>query len=394
MLLLLLACAPDPVPEDSLAPEDADADADADADSDSDSDADGDTDTDTDAPPGRIYVAYFVEWGVYDRAFRVSDIPAEVTHVNYAFAQILDGECAVYDSWAALDKDGGNFQQLVDLKATRPELKTLLSIGGWTLSEPFSELAASESGRRAFASSCVDFMLEHGFDGLDIDWEYPVSGGLSPGTAADKDNYTLLLQEVRAQLDLAGEGYLLTIAAPAGPSTIENMDLPDLAEPVDWINLMSYDLHGSWDATTGHNAPLYASDGLSVDAAVQTYLDAGVPAEKLTVGLPFYGRGFSGAEAMGESFSGLPWGTWESGVFDYEDLRDNYVGASGWERRWDAEAGVPWLVNASEQVVISYDDAESIRGKVDYAAERGLRGVMAWELSGEDGDLSAVIGAE
>ncbi len=377
MLWLLLGCEVHPVPAEDSGPPEADADSDSDADADSDREL--------------VYVAYFVEWGVYERAFGVADIPPEVTHLNYAFAQVTDGQCAFNDSWAALYKDGGNIQQLEDLKASRPDLKTLLSVGGWTLSEPFSELAASESGRQLFAESCVDFMLLHGFDGLDIDWEYPVSGGLDAGRAADKENYTLLLHRVRDQLDLAGVGHLLTIAAPAGPTTIENMDIPDLAGPLDWINLMTYDLHGGWESTTGHNAPLYASDGLSVDDAVQAYLDAGVPAEKLTLGLPYYGRGYGGAEGLGQHFTGLPDGTWESGVFDYEDLRDHYVGASGWTRYWDADAGVPYLVSESQRVVISYDDAESIQGKVDYARERGLLGVMAWELSAEDGDLSALV---
>ncbi|MCP4917153.1 MAG: glycoside hydrolase family 18 protein [Proteobacteria bacterium] len=391
MLLFWLACTGDDAPESTVSPLEVDTDADTDTDSDSDTDADSDTDSDTDADSDddRVYVAYFVEWGVYDRNYRVWDIPgSEVTHVNYAFAQITSGECAVYDDWAATQKDGGNVAQFADLKTSHPDLKVLLTVGGWTLSQPFSDAASTAAKRERLASSCADMMEEWGFDGLDIDWEYPVSGGLYGGAPEDKENYTLLLQEMRTELDSRGE-YLLTIAAPAGPSTIENMDLPDLAEPLDWMNVMTYDLHGSWDSVTGHNAPLYADDGLSVDDAVQTYLGAGVPASKLTLGLPYYGRGFSGADELGEAYSGLPSGTWESGVYDYKDLAANYVGASGWTRHWDEDAKVPYLT--SSDTFISYDDAESLDHKLQYAADNDLRGAMAWELSGDNGDLGGQV---
>ena len=386
MLLLLLACRPadkDPVDSDIV-----EADADTDTDTDTDTDADADSDADGDADIDRVFVGYFPEWAVYDRAYTISDMPGQhLTHVNYAFVQIVDGECALYDSWAALEKDGGNFAHIAEFKQTWPDVKVLMSIGGWTLSEPFSDVALTEESRETFVSSCVDFMTTHGFDGIDVDWEYPVGGGLYDGRPEDKENYTLLLQDFREALGPQG---ILTIAAPGGPSTIENMDLPALAEPLSFINLMAYDFNGSWSSVTGHNAALYGD--LSVDTATQTYLAAGVPPEKLVIGVAFYGRGFAATSGLGQPFTGVPAGTWEDGVFDYKDLVSRLADPE-WVVSWDDTAKVPTAYSGTQQVLISYDDTQSIEAKLDYIDDQGLRGVMAWELSADGGVLSAQLGA-
>jgi chitinase len=355
-------------------------------------------------------VGYFAEWSVYDRDYHVRDIPADkLTHLNYGFAKIVDGECSVLDSFAALEKENpggkdarGNFNQLRLLKAKHPHLKTLISVGGWTLSGPFSDVALTAASRAKFAKSCVEFVRKHGFDGVDIDWEYPAGGGLPANKtrAEDTANYTLLLAEVRKQLDAAGKGdgktYLLTIAAPAGPRVIGNLELARIAGIVDWFNLMAYDFHGGWDATTHFNAPLFAakddpagdeqSRKLNVDAAVRSYMDAKVPAEKIVLGVPFYGRGWSGVKAANNGLfqprKGIPKGTWEEGVFDYKDLAKNYVGK--FPRHWHDAAKVPWLFDPKSSLFISYDDPESLRLKGDYAREQKLGGLMCWELSADD----------
>lgn len=354
-------------------------------------------------------VGYFIEWGVYDRKYSVKDIPADkLTHLNYAFAKIVDGECAVFDSFAALEKDGGNFNQLLQLKKKHPHLKTLISVGGWTLSGPFSDVALTAASRTKFAKSCVAFIKKYGFDGVDVDWEYPVGGGLhgNKNRPEDKANYTLLLAELRKQLDAAAQAdkkhYLLTIAAPAGPRTLENLELEKIHPHLDWLNLMAYDFHGSWDATTHFNAPLYpikddpATDALSrklnVDAAVKTYLAAGVPSEKLVLGVPFFGRGWSGVKnpnnGLFQAKTGIPKGTWEEGVFDYEDLAAKYIGK--FKRHWNDDAKVPWLYDDKTGVMISYDDPESLKLKAAYARDKKLGGVMIWELSADDAKGSLI----
>jgi len=383
-----------------------------------------DTTGDSEDTPGvtpledKKIVAYFVEWGVYQRDYHVADIPAEkLTHINYAFANVSDGgECILYDSYAAIDKfypgdswEGGamrgSFNQLRLLKEAHPHLKTLISIGGWTLSSKFPELAATAAGREKFARSCVEFMLAYGFDGIDVDWEYPVSGGLTDGTPEDKENFTLLLAELREELDDAGAGYLLTIAAPAGPSTYPNLEL-DLIHPyLDFINVMTYDFHGGWENQTGHNAAMYPTDGDpseisqtgNVNAAIQAYLDAGIPPAKVVMGLPFYGRGWQdvSATAIGrfQSASGAAAnGTWEAGIFDYKDLKNNFVG-QGYTRYWDEDAQVPYLYNPATGIWISYDDTESMTIKTEYIVSEGLGGAMYWELSSDtaDAELLSVV---
>ena len=367
--------------------------------------------------PAPRVVGYFTEWGIYQRKFDVSAIPAaKLTHVNYAFAKIVNGECALFDSYAAIDKAypgdtwepgvlRGNFKQLQLLKKKHPHLKTLISVGGWTLSGPFSDLAVTDEGRKKFAKSCVAFMLKYGFDGVDIDWEYPGGGGLETNKTRpeDKQNYTLLLAELRAQLDVQGKtdkrAYLLTIAAPAGPKTFANLELDKVHKHLDWLNLMSYDFHGGWSDATNFNAALFPAKAdptkdevirtkFNVSAAVTAYLAAGVPAEKLVMGVPFYGRGWSGVKPAGDGMfqvhnKQLPQGTWEAGVFDYKDIAANYLGKRG-KRFWHDEAKVPWLFDAQTGLVISYDDPESLKLKAEYARDKKLGGVMIWELSADD----------
>lgn len=357
-------------------------------------------------------IGYYPSWATYQRDYQVSEIPAnQLTHINYAFANVSNGQCVLGDGYADTDKffpgdswdqgaKRGNFNQLAKLKAAHPNLKALISVGGWTWSGNFPAAASTVESRDRFATSCVAFMKTWGFDGVDIDWEYPVSDGLTPGTAADKHNYTLLLEALRAKLDAQGTAdgrhYLLTVAAPAGPSTLANQEIAQVAATVDWVNLMSYDFHGGWDSTTGHNSPLEAPAGdpgpvgLNVDSAVRAWRNGGTPADKLVVGMPFYGRGWSGVSGANnglfQTATGVPPGTWEAGVFDYHDLVTRYIDQPGFTRLWDPTAKVPYLWNASNGVFISYDDPESLAEKARYVKDNGLAGAMFWELSSDTGE--------
>lgn len=392
-------------------------------------------------------VAYYPSWGAYARSFNVSNIDAsKVTHINYAFADIAwdgihgnpdptgpnpvtwptqdengqtinvpNGTIVLGDPWIDTQKrfDGdtwdqpyaGNINQLNKLKQANPNLKTIISVGGWTWSNRFSDVAASQETRETFANSAVDFLRKFNFDGVDLDWEYPVSGGLAGNSyrAEDKQNYTKLLQEIRNKLNAAGAAdgkqYLLTIASGASPAFANNTELGSIAGIVDWINIMTYDFNGGWQQITGHNAPLYydpaaGSAGVpdastfNADVAVQGHLNAGVPANKLVLGVPFYGRGWDGVNSSGngqyQSASGASQvGTWENGVFDFSDLEANYINKNGYTRYWNDTAKVPYLYNSSTRRFISYDDTESLGYKTDYIKSKGLAGAMFWELSGD-----------
>jgi chitinase len=352
-------------------------------------------------------IGYFTSWSIYGRNFHVADIPADkLTHVNYAFANIsAAGEVALGDAEA----DGANFPQLRQLKQRHPRLKTLISVGGWKWSERFSDAALTDGSRRKFAASAVRFIEQHGFDGVDVDWEFPVSGGESDNVnrPEDKHNYTLLVQELRRQLDALetrnNRDYFLSIAAPSGAALTTNIEIAALSRTLDWINLMTYDFRGSWSSRTGLHAPLYAAPGdpddarLNTDWAVSHYLKSGVPADKLVVGVPFYGRGWGGVpnvnDGLHQPFTGLPKAVWEAGLFDYRDLVGRELArGSGYTRRWSGAAKAPWLYNPSAGVMISYDDPESIGIKADYVKARKVSGMMVWELSGDDAQHS-LLGA-
>jgi chitinase len=357
-------------------------------------------------------VGYYTSWATYGRNFQVTDIdPTKINVINYAFANISDGKIVVGDTYADIDKffpgdcwdtgcKRGNFNELAKLKAAHPNIKTLISVGGWTWSGNFSSSAATDASRTTFANSAVDFVRTWGFDGVDMDWEYPVSGGLQSGSPDDKTNFTLLLQAIRSALDSAGSAdgkhYYLTIAAGAGPSYIQNTELSKIQKTVDWINLMSYDYHGSWETLSNNNAPLHfdpndkSADASSyyVEASVKYFKKAGVPASKLVLGLPFYGRGWGGCPSTNnglyQTCSGASsQGTWEAGIFDFSDLQANYINKNGYTRYWNSKAGVPYLYNPSNGVYISYDDAESIGLKDNYVKTKGLAGVMFWDLSSD-----------
>ena len=352
-------------------------------------------------------IGYYTAWSIYARQYFVTDIPAEqLTHINYAFANVSeDGECTVGDPYADTeyvypgDTDSqplrGNFNQLNLLKQAHPHLRTLISVGGWTWSAHFSDAALTPESRERFAQSCVDFMLEYGFDGLDLDWEYPTGGGNVGNTERpeDPENFILLLQAVREELDARGEGYLLTIAAGAGRRSYEPLDWERIHPLLDFINVMAYDMSGAWSEVTGFNAPLYEStenppEGTSADTALRDYLALGVPADKLVMGVPFYGRGWLGVGAenngLHQPFTGQPNGTWETGYFDYSDLAENYIDGGAYEYFWDETARMPYLYSAEEGVMITFDDAAALAAKADYVRENGLGGIMIWELSADD----------
>ncbi|MEW5717680.1 MAG: glycoside hydrolase family 18 protein [Chloroflexota bacterium] len=335
------------------------------------------------APAFRL-IAYLAAWSTApSRGYRVADIPADkLTHLNYAFASVSpQGECVSGDANA----DARNFPELQKLKRRFPRLKILISIGG-AGAQNFANAAKNADARQKFARSCLALMKQNSFDGIDVDWEFPKN-------ADEKQNYAALLAELRAQLDTRD---LLTIAAPAGPDQYTGVAWDQIARDLDWINLMTYDFAGPWSAMTGLNAPLYASRSdpsksknaplYNGHAATQAYIAAGVPPDKIVFGAPFYGRGWKEVpnvnNGLFQKFNGVPQGTRGGGAFDYRDLKKNYLPTH--TRYWDAAAQAPWLYNPTTQIMISYDDPESLARKAEYVTANKLGGVMIWEISTDD----------
>ena len=345
--------------------------------------------------------------------YPVAKIPADrLTHVFYAFARIEDGRCVV-----GADA-GAHFAALKELKRQHPKLRTLISIGGWEAGG-FSDAALSPDSRKRFVESCIAMFFDThrgSFDGVDIDWEFPVQGG-PPEIAArpqDRHNMTLLAQEFRRRLDALGKAreqrLLLTAALPAGRmqsagpyDPARSFELATLATTLDFINLMSYDLGTGFSKVSTFNAPLREdpADPLdpalrrwnNVEGAVDYYRKHGVPADKLVLGVPFYGRGF---RVTGEGSNGLyqPYSApYEVG--NWASIKTRFLGDPQWQQHWHPIAQAPWLFNAAERVFVSYEDPKSIGIRARLAKDRGLRGVFMWELTGDDEQhslLDAMVG--
>ncbi|MEO1259234.1 MAG: glycoside hydrolase family 18 protein [Bacteroidota bacterium] len=367
-------------------------------------------------PKGYKICLYYSSWGIYGRNYYPPAIDySRITHLIYAFANIAPDTAHPEPNGKILE-DGTvympdindirvNFKSLADIRTKYPHLKTILSIGGWTYSVNFSDTAADPVKLQRFVDSAYNLMTTYGFDGIDVDWEIPVEGGNGiKHRPADKENFTTMLQALR---DKIGKDKLLTIASPARPAFNDNIEVEKVSNILDWINIMAYDYHGPWpgDTVTNFNAPLFPDPNdpspigtkhdLNIDATVRSLLTKNVPAEKLVLGLSFYGRAFSGVgpgpqkNGLYQPYSGHPDGTWPdekgqaSGVFDYWDLHDNYIGKAGWQQFYNHQAGAAWLFNEEKGIFIGYDDPHTIWNKCAYLASHQLGGAMVWEASND-----------
>lgn len=274
-----------------------------------------------------------------------------ITHINYAFAHVGEDFCSV-----KIDNPE-RLKEIAALKEEKKDLKILLSIGGWG-SGRFSEMAADEELRTAFAWECKMVVEEYGIDGIDIDWEYPTIG--SAGISSSKDdteNFTLLMQDIRKAI---GKKRLLTLATVASGKWI---DFVAIDPYIDFINMMTYDI----SRPPKHHSALFDS-GISADvtchSATEAHVTAGAPIEKLVLGVPFYGRG---DDQIGN-------------FINYNKL----IELDGYQKVWDKEAKVPYLADEKGHLVCSFDDERSIKEKVKYVKKRGLLGIMYWQYGGDD----------
>ncbi|KAM3083248.1 Chitinase 4 [Clarireedia jacksonii] len=277
----------------------------------------------------------------------------------------------------------GCLKQLNILKSRNRSLKVLLSIGGWTYSSNFAAPASTASGREKFAQSSVQLIKDLGFDGIDIDWEYPKN-------ADEAQHYVLLLQECRRAMDAYSatlptpHHFELTVACPAGPQNYNKMDIAGMNRYLDFWNLMAYDFAGSWDSLAGHQANIFpsrsnpASTPYNAEDAVNHYMAQGVYRHNIVLGMPLYGRAFEGTDGLGRGYSGVGEGTWENGVHDFKKLPKD-----GAREICDEEALASYSYDASRKVLISYDTVEVARKKAHYIRQKGLGGAMWWESSAD-----------
>lgn len=295
-------------------------------------------------PP--IIVGYATYW---DTA--IPD-PTLVTHINYAFAHIKK-------DFESLDiKTSSRLKKIVALKEKNPDLKVLLSIGGWGAGN-FSEMAADETHRKNFCKNCLAAVEQYNLDGIDLDWEYPTSssGGIS-SSPNDTKNFNLLLKDLR---EVLGEDLLLTMASS---SSAKYVDFKTAIQYMDFVNIMTYDMGDP----PKHNAALYPSSmsSRSCDESVEFHRQKGVPYNKIVLGMPFYGHGN------------------ESDVPESVDFRDLNKYQDKFTEKWDDIAKVPYLVNGEGKMVLTFDNEKSIGLKADYIKKKRLRGAMYWNIEADD----------
>ena len=310
--------------------------------------------------------------------------PAKIDVLNYAFGTLDEQGHVVLRSPHA----DASLATLVALRQRNPRLRVVLSVGGWSAGH-FSEAALTDAARKRFADDAARLIEQHDLDGLDVDWEYPtLPGGNISHRPEDRRNFSLMLEAARARLDQLGEQhhgrhYLLTIAS-ADNEFVAGIELARVARSLDWFNLMAYDFHNSLTPSTGHHAGLHPAKfdppgDRAADKAVKQYLDAGVPAAKLVLGVPFYGRAFTdvapehnGLQQQYGKFLGAP---------SWRELVADYIGKNGYQRYWDEQAQVPYLWNAKTRTFVSYEDPQSLQLKTDFIKARHLGGAMYWEQS-------------
>jgi chitinase len=378
----------------------------------------------------KVAIGFFTQWSIYG-GFLEKDLIADgaasrLTEINYAFSSVsANGLCASGDSWADYQRpfsaaeavDGvadtstqalaGNFNQLKELKAKYPQLKIVMSIGGWSWSNQFSALASTAAGRQAFVNSCVDQYLNGNipglapgaakgiFDGIDLDWEYPNEpGNGNPYGPQDTPDFTALMQTFRSAMDQAGqangERYLLTAdVSPNQYAAAQQLQLPQVAGTADWLNVMTLDFHGGWEKQTDFTSnllpdprdPQASNDKFSVLQSVRYYESQGVPADKIALEIPYYAHAWAG---VGATDNGLYQPAAGPAAADQEAYK-LVVDAPG-TVHFDPVTASIWKYDPASQTFYSYETPQTIAAKGLYIDLAGLRGASVWSL---DGDTSA-----
>ncbi len=398
----------------------------------------------------KIFGGYFEEWGVNYAAYNIADLQKsgvadELTHLIYAFGNVTPttpAACAIADPVAAYQNPKvpsvsgraysaplfGNFGAIQQLKELHPKLKVLISLGGQAGDVAgFVTAAGTSAGRAGLAASCIDMFVKGHvaagvtapglFDGFNIDWEFP--------GAADKENFTALLKEFRTQLDALAKTtkkkYVLTFDSPANPKKYVNIDLKAAAEQVDFLTIDGYDYASGEDKQTNESSSLYDTpddpvhgDARYIDATVKAYLQAGVPANKYTMGLPLYAVGWTGVpnanhglyqNAKGASPVLLTDGSGAcpnsdkthaspgcdtvltAGFLTYSTI-ENLMRMPGYVAWYDSARVGATLYNPSSGTFYSYDTPEAVAAKTAYIKRNKLGGAYVWALNDDDASAS------
>jgi chitinase len=331
---------------------------------------------------GYVYGGNNIDWEGFDAN--------KFTHINYAFANIIDGKMAF-----ELESDYPNLERLINSKKDNPALKILVSVGGWTWSGDFSDMALTKESREIFINSCLEEIRKTNIDGIDLDWEYPGQKGLNNvHRPEDKQNFTMLLQELRNALDKEAEkgnrkdAFLLTIAAGANQTYLNKTEMDIASKSLDYINLMTYDFYTGADSISGHHANLFAHkddpNGNSCHTAIQQFIKAGVPKEKIVMGIPFYNRFFGKITTHNNNGQYQPFITDTS--LRYSKIL-NAIEKDSFPKFFDEESKSAYRWNAEKGWFMSVEDTAVIQLKAKYIKDNDLAGAMFWAYSKRKNDL-------
>ncbi len=309
-----------------------------------------------------------------------------LSHINYAFVDIKDNRAWLHNEAT----DTINLRKLSELKNLNPDLKILISIGGWSWSKNFSDAVLTDTSNKNFASSAVAIVAKYNLDGVDIDWEYPgMIGDSNTYRPEDKEHYTLLFKNLREGLDSLNQTthkkYFVTTAVGGSQDYIEHTEMDKVQQYADYINVMSYDYADSHDSISGHHTNLYISSAdtaqYSAHRSIQAFIAAGVPPEKIVIGIAFYGKGWQMQSSDNKGLYRPALQPARGGGFTY--LKDSIINKNGFKRHWDATAKAPYLFNAEKKIFISYDDEKSVKKKCKYVKKYHLAGAMFWEYNSD-----------
>lgn len=306
----------------------------------------------------------------------------KLSHINYAFVDIKDNRAWLHHEAT----DTVNLRRLNELKRVNPDLKILISIGGWTWSKHFSDAVLTDTSRENFAKSAVGIVSHYNLDGVDIDWEYPgMFGDSNVYRPEDRKNFTLMFKDLREQLDdlrkRTGKKYFVTTAIGASREFLQHTQMEKAQKYLDYINLMSYDLDDTYDNISAHQSNLYAPNNMpyiySADLAISNLKKVGVNPSKIVMGICFYGKGKIANDTTNHGLYQVPVRPAFGGGYTF--LKDSLVNQKGYVRYWDNASKAPFLFNAEMKRFITYDDEKSVKLKCDYIKKYHLAGAMFWE---------------
>ena len=348
------------------------------------------------------------------------DIPPDqlpldrLTHIIYSFARVREGEMRVHP------RAGDIIRELVAQRQRYPELKVMVACGGWG-ADGFSDMAVSEESRKKFAVSAVNLIREYELDGIDMDWEYPgIDNGVIKYRPEDTQRFTLVMKSLREHMDELNPALLLTFAAAGWKEYYKHIETLEVMGYADFINIMTYDQVGGHSTYTAHHTPLgriekedlkgypifefidpqnketkdarYDIDPGSTEKIVDYVIDLGVDPGKILIGAAFYGRSWKG---VGPEKNGLyqPNVEIDIGWCSYSRIREHYENKNGFKRYWDDVAKAPYLYSSQDSIFMSYDDTLSVKLKTHYAYDRGLGGIMFWQLSDDTREETSLLNA-